>query len=266
MLAKRNDLIVEERDLIALLRAEVFGLAQFALGPEIKVLQLGEADFAGLDFGLRERGAVFLAGKRGFQLSASVARGGEFIAHRGNLVVMRLDRRSHLADLPFQIGPHGLQRLDIAAQLLGLREQQPKFLFAHLGTQERRRAVAFGLGRLGERRLRFRGHVTQAQLQRIPFAKRLGQRIAQPVPLRSGVLHLGRELGHVDAEIGVGAALQGEQIGQLADLTGQLVQRLILPGHRALQKILREHVDHEQENHDQQQRRQHIDEARPDIG
>ena len=75
-----------------------------------------------------------------------------------------------------------------------------------------------------------------------------------------------RDLGDVDPELSIGLLLDGEFLVEAADPGVEVVPRLGLLRQRPLQEVLRQHVDDEEEDHDQEQRRHQVDEARPVVG
>src|SRR5690606_28468137 len=66
-------------------------------------------------------------------------------------------------------------------------------------------------------------------------------------------------------EILIGRALQGQKLRQLVDLRVEPVEHLVLAADLAAEQELRQHENREQEHDGEQQRRQRIDEAWPEI-
>ena len=75
--------------------------------------QLAQPDVAGVDFLLRQRGALLGRGQLRLQLLRAVAQ-------RSSLLL----RRGEPGHLLFEIGAHGLQRLDVAPQALEFAQLQ----------------------------------------------------------------------------------------------------------------------------------------------
>ena len=132
--------------------------------------------------------------------------------------------------LVFELLAHGFQRLDVVQHALQLR---------------------LGLGQILGRGFGFRRDVAKLLFGGVLVGER--------------ALKLRRQLGYVDAEIGVGLAFKGQHVGKLAHLAGEALQRLVAAGERDAQIELGQHEDDQQKGNDQEQRRQGIDEAGPDI-
>ena len=270
---ERVDLLVEHGDLVALARAElaVLGQRRFVgvergLGREVKGLHLGEADFPLLQRALGEHRALLLVGEARFELSRGVAQRREVGAHGRRLLLAlaelapALDQRCrHYPDLGLEIPAHRLQRVDVAAQALDVGEHDLDRLLAGVGPDG-------GLGCFRHRGLPSPRHLPEAQLERVALAghhRKLGDEL---VPDREGALKLVRQLGDVDPEVSVGLLLKGKRLVETVELGVEVVLRLGLLGERPLQEVLRQHVDDEQEDHHQEQRRHQVDEARPVVG
>ena len=237
LLAQRHDLAVEQQELrlgrvgqLFLLAHVGFGFRQ--LGHEVVVqgLQDGDVLELGLDFLLV--GIDDLVGV--LQLLADLGAFGLGRPQAPGQVVAQLLQDGQLRELHLDLLLVDLDDLVGVFQLL-----------ADLA------AGGFGRGEPGlDRVARFgqRGDLT-------------GERLADA---QRG-LQLRGQLRDVDAQIGVGGFLQGEQLGQVVDLAFQAGQRLVPAAQRDRQEVLRDHEDHEDEDDDQQQRGQRVDEAGPDI-
>ncbi len=165
-----------------------------------------------------------------------------------------VERGGDLRELLAQRGDRCGQLLDLglggAARLLFGGER----LFGILGAAAHGAELGVSLAQLARRLIGLRrlgGKLGDLALQRVAFGERR--------------LQLARQAGGAGAQIGGAAALEGEQIAQLADLLLQLLQRLVAAGQRVRQKELAgaEHQENEDDHH--QQLRQGVDEARPDV-
>src|SRR3546814_1785999 len=100
--------------------------------------------------------------------------------------------------------------------------------------------------------------------ERLALLGQRGELSGEGLARRQRRLQLGRELSDIDAQLGVGAALERQQLGQLVDLGLEPRQRLVLAADGDREEELRHHENHEDEDHHQQQGGEGVDEAWPD--
>src|SRR6185503_11532291 len=106
------------------------------------------------------------------------------------------------------------------------------------------------------RNLVLRGGVAAARAFIEPF---------EPVALAFGGGEARPQLRKLVLQRGFAAALEAEQIGELGELGGELLQRSVLAGDLLRQNELHDHEDREQEDDAEDQRRKRVDEAGPVI-
>ena len=209
-----------------------------------RALLLRDAHVAGVDVLLRERGALLRGREARLQFLAAIARGGEVL---GVLLRLRGERR----DLALKIGAHLLQGVDVVLQACDLAQLQLDLVLAG-----RDRAL-----RLGESSLAL------AELLRrlVGLGRKLLHLRRQRIALLRRRCELRGEPRHIEGEIGILAALQRQDIGELVDLVGELLQRRVAPRERVGQIELSRREDEQDEDDDHDELRQRIDEARPDV-
>ena len=81
-----------------------------------------------------------------------------------------------------------------------------------------------------------------------------------------GRLQVRRQLRDRQPQLGAGRLFDVQLVGELCDRLLEVLQLGVLALKQLIQEELRQHEDHEHEDDDQEQRRERIDEARPDVG
>lgn len=160
-----------------------------------------------------------------------------------------------------EIGDPGLA-LPVPGLRGGERVLQRRELLAHrrdLLVQE----LDLGQGPVGRALL---GLELAPEIARLALRALVGrQRVLQAPPLRLRFLQVGPERGGRLLQGAPPGAFEGEEVGQFGDLPVEPAQHRVAPGDFLRQEELPGDEDRQQEHHREQQGRQRVDVARPDV-